>query len=57
MGACIKHIQYKKGVVQIVEFADIVDLQNSVITSGITLTGFEKLERADKSWIKIPSGR
>jgi len=42
--------------VQIVEFADIVDLQKSVITSEITLTGFEKLEGVDKSRLKIPRG-
>ena len=41
---------------QIVEFADIADLQKSVITSEITLTGFEKLEGMDKSRIKIPRG-
>ena len=46
----------RRVVVQIVEFADIADLQKSVITSEITLTGFEKLEGMDKSRIKIPRG-
>jgi len=46
----------RRVVVQIVEFADIVDLQKNVITSEITLTGFEKLEGVNKSRLKIPSG-